>query len=74
VTNQAAILLHLLLFIACPLIVQAGIDIFSRKEYRDIIVDSLNYCIKEKELVVYGWSPDNDRDEQSPSSYHNHEN
>ncbi len=21
------------------------IDIFSRKEYRDIIVDSLNYCI-----------------------------
>ncbi|MGN6803289.1 MAG: transposase [Ginsengibacter sp.] len=37
------------------LIVQAGIDIFSRKEYRDIIVDSLNYCIKEKELVVYGW-------------------
>ena len=31
------------------------IDIFSRKEYRDIIVDSLNYCIKEKELVVYGW-------------------
>jgi REP-associated tyrosine transposase len=31
------------------------IDIFSRKEYRDIIVDSLNYCIKEKGLVVYGW-------------------
>jgi hypothetical protein len=32
----------------------SGGDIFSRKEYRDIIVDSLNYFIKEKELVVYG--------------------
>ena len=31
------------------------IDIFSRKEYRDIIVDSLNYCIAEKDLKVYAW-------------------
>ena len=31
------------------------IDIFSRKEYRDIIVDSLNYCIAKKGLVVYAW-------------------
>ena len=31
------------------------IDIFSRKEYRDIIVESLNYCIAEKSLVVYAW-------------------
>jgi len=31
------------------------IDIFSRKEYRDIIVDALNYCIAEKGLVVYAW-------------------
>ncbi len=31
------------------------IDIFSRKEYRDIIVDSLNYCIAEKGLKVYAW-------------------
>ncbi len=31
------------------------IDIFSRKEYRDIIVDSLNYCIDHKGLVVYAW-------------------
>jgi len=36
-------------------LIQAGIDIFSRRDYREIIVDSLNYCIKEKELVVYGW-------------------
>ena len=31
------------------------IDIFSRKEYRDIIVDSLNYCIAEKDLKVCAW-------------------
>ena len=31
------------------------IDIFTRKKYRDIIVDSLNYCIANKGLVVYGW-------------------
>ncbi len=31
------------------------IDIFSRREYRDIIVDSLNYCIDQKGLVVYAW-------------------
>ena len=29
--------------------------IFSLKEYRDIIVDSLNYCIAEKDLKVYAW-------------------
>ncbi len=31
------------------------IDIFSRKEYRDIIVEALNYCIAEKGWVVYAW-------------------
>ena len=31
------------------------IDIFSRKDYRDIIVESLNYCIAQKGLVVYAW-------------------
>ena len=31
------------------------IDVFSRKEYRDIIVDSLNYCIKEKGLRIHAW-------------------
>jgi putative transposase len=31
------------------------IDIFSRREYRDIVVDSLNYCIDQKGLVVYAW-------------------
>jgi putative transposase len=31
------------------------IDVFSRPVYKDILVDSINYCIKEKGLVVYAW-------------------
>ena len=27
----------------------------SRKEYKLALVDSMNYCIKEKGLIVYGW-------------------
>lgn len=33
------------------------IDVFTRKEYKHIIVNSLNYCIKEKGLTVNAWSP-----------------
>jgi REP element-mobilizing transposase RayT len=29
------------------------VDVFTRKDYRDIIVDSLNYCIASKGLHVY---------------------
>jgi putative transposase len=31
------------------------IDAFTRPSYKDILVDSLNYCIKNKGLVVYAW-------------------
>lgn len=31
------------------------LDVFIRKEYKDIIVDSLNYCIANKGLRVHGW-------------------
>jgi REP element-mobilizing transposase RayT len=31
------------------------IDIFTRREYKDILEDSLYYCIKNKGLVVYAW-------------------
>ncbi len=31
------------------------IDVFTRPQYKDIIVDSLNYCIEKKGLVVYAW-------------------
>ncbi|MBP7476930.1 MAG: transposase [Chitinophagales bacterium] len=30
-------------------------DVFIRDVYRNIIVDSLNYCVKEKGLEIYAW-------------------
>ncbi len=31
------------------------IDIFSRKNYRDCIVESLSYCVKNKGMILYGY-------------------
>jgi putative transposase len=31
------------------------VDIFTRKDYKQIIVDSLNYCIENKHLECYAW-------------------
>ncbi len=31
------------------------VDIFSRKDYKDIIIESLNYCQKEKGLIVFAY-------------------
>jgi putative transposase len=31
------------------------IDVFTRPQYRDIIIDSLNYCIQAKGLRVHSW-------------------
>lgn len=31
------------------------IDVFTRKVYKDIIVESINYCIDNKGLIVYAW-------------------
>ena len=31
------------------------VDAFTRKDYKMELVDSMNYCINEKGLVVYGW-------------------
>ena len=31
------------------------VDIFTRKRYKDIVVDSLEYCQKEKGLELYSW-------------------
>jgi putative transposase len=31
------------------------IDVFTRKEYRDIVLDSIKYCQKEKGLQLYAW-------------------
>jgi len=32
------------------------IDIFTRKDYKIIITDSLNYCVENKGLEVYAWA------------------
>ena len=37
------------------LIIQAGIDVFIRKDYNQIIVESWKYCQENKGLEVYGW-------------------
>ena len=31
------------------------IDVFTRRLYKDILVDSLNYCVENKGLIIYGW-------------------
>jgi putative transposase len=31
------------------------IDLFIRKEYKDIVLGSWRYCQEEKELEIYGW-------------------
>jgi REP element-mobilizing transposase RayT len=31
------------------------IDIFTRKDYKLVITDALNYCIREKGLIVHAW-------------------
>ena len=31
------------------------VDLFSRQRYRDIVVDGLNFCVKEKGLEIYSY-------------------
>lgn len=31
------------------------VDVFTRKEYRDVIIDSLKHCQENKGLVIYAW-------------------
>lgn len=31
------------------------IDVFTRKEYRDILIDSLKFCQEHKGLLLHGW-------------------
>ena len=42
---------HGLNFVTCTVV--GWIDIFSRKTYRDIVLQSLEYCRKEKGLLLY---------------------
>ncbi|MCW3787841.1 transposase [Plebeiibacterium sediminum] len=31
------------------------LDVFTRNEYKDIIIDSLRYCQKEKGMEIFAW-------------------
>ena len=31
------------------------VDVFTRKEYADIVIESLRYCIQHKGLKLYAW-------------------
>ena len=31
------------------------LDVFTRNEYKDILIDSLKYCQKEKGMEIYSW-------------------
>ena len=31
------------------------IDVFTRQTYRDIVIESLDYCIKNKGMILYGY-------------------
>ncbi len=35
--------------------VQGWVDVFTRNEYKDILVDNLAYCQKEKGLEIFAW-------------------
>ena len=42
-------------YIACPRIIQSGIDVFVWEEYMQVIIDSWKHCHKTKGLQIYGW-------------------
>ena len=31
------------------------IDVFTRQTYRDIVIESLDYCIKNKGMILFGY-------------------
>jgi REP element-mobilizing transposase RayT len=33
----------------------AWVDVFTRKEYRDVLIESLKHCQEKKGLIIYGW-------------------
>jgi len=35
--------------------VEDWIDVFTRKEYKMVVADSLNYCLENKGLEVFAW-------------------
>jgi putative transposase len=35
--------------------VVAWVDVFTRKEYKDIVIESLQHCQREQGLEIYAW-------------------
>jgi len=31
------------------------VDVFTRKEFKRVLTDSMNYCVEEKGLIIYAW-------------------
>ena len=48
IRNQAAV--HFITFAVIK-----WVDVFTRKSYRDIVLDSIQHCQKEKGLLLHGW-------------------
>lgn len=48
ITDQSAV--HFVTFT-----VVEWVDVFTWKEYRGIVVQSLRYCQQEKDLIIYAW-------------------
>jgi REP element-mobilizing transposase RayT len=48
ITDQGAVY-----FITCTVV--NWVDVFTRKDYADIVEDSINFCIQKKGLIVYGY-------------------
>ena len=48
IRNQSAV--HFITFATV-----GWVDVFTRKQYRDIVLDSIRYCQAEKGLLLHGW-------------------
>ena len=44
---------HATYFLTFPIV--DWIDVFTRPDYKEIIVDSLNHCVREKNLECFAW-------------------
>ena len=53
IRNQAAI--HFITFAVVVPIAIGRVDVFTRKDYRDIVLDSIRHCQTEKGLVLHCW-------------------
>jgi len=47
--------LHFLTLTVVVPIAIGRVDVFTRKEYRDILLNSLGFCQESKGLLVHGW-------------------